>query len=222
MTKEFGTTGGALRGVMISGAVALAFSLSACGSGGENQAAEAVTDEQVTNEQVTDEQATAEQKVEDVTDEAMEAPSETDTAEVRDELGRVIDAPDGVAFEDISTEGRDLIFTLPDGELERIENGLDYFDSVAIGDSIFPIVPTDLITCGPAPDEEVSSCASPPSRIYELPEGVRLEDVALEGDDILVTLPTGKVLRFKNARETYDFIMMDGMLFPIPYDGIAE
>jgi hypothetical protein len=55
-------------------------------------------------------------------------------------VGNVYDAPEGVTLQNITTEGQDLLVTLPSGDQIRIEDAAAQFDSVEIGGLVFPLL----------------------------------------------------------------------------------
>lgn len=60
------------------------------------------------------------------------------------------------------------------------------------------------------------------SRVYQAPEGVTILDIEQDGPDLIVALPDGEIMRIENGMESYDSILIDGLVFPLANPGIVE
>ena len=54
--------------------------------------------------------------------------------------------------------------------------------------------------------------------VYDAPTGVTLDDIDTQGADLLVTLPTGDVLRIEDAVSQFGQVEIAGVLFSIPWE----
>jgi len=215
-----------LHGAMLCGAVVLLLGVSGCGQGNDDQftddvAVEAATETETEDANGADAEA-VETDVDDVTTSGVVNLDESEPADNDNQVMRIYDAPEGVTLEDIELDGHDLIITMPTGDVLRIEDGAINFDSLEVDGVVFEIADPDFMPCRLPQGMEGYSCVSPNSRIYEAPDGVTLNDIALDGRDLLITMPTGEILRIEDAQESFDAIMIDSIAFPIFDDAVIE
>ncbi|PWE18606.1 hypothetical protein DDZ18_03100 [Marinicauda salina] len=134
---------------------------------------------------------------------AAEAPAQI-------EGGQVYIAPLGVELADIDVAGDDLLVKLPHGDVIEIANGAVDYPFVQIDGMVFP-----LGVGGPA----APAAAIQGGSVYVAPESVALENVDVDGDDLVITLPNGEEVRIEGGALQYQFIEIDGLIFPLAVGG---